>query len=236
MSLSHDKKKYILILITLIITFSLLTYFVSNNIHNSEIEKLNKLHSNEIESIEEKNNKFNNVFLESLTLEDLSTRDRLLGNYYFDLALFLYNETLEEIDEIKMNELKNKTDVNCDDAIISFYISSQNYNSSTLFFNNSKKYTDNINYIKLIDLYIDLTKSGEKLSMFRYNASILLKQLTENITYIDGSADQGNVTIILNLFYQNISNYNEELEIYDTIQDDIEEFDIFGFNINREPE
>jgi len=89
MSLSHDKKKYIIILITLIITFSLITYFVSCSIHNSEIENLNKLHSNEIDSIEEKNNNFNNVFLESLILEDAATRDRLLGNYYFDLALFL---------------------------------------------------------------------------------------------------------------------------------------------------
>jgi len=235
MSLSYNKKNIIFI-ITLIIIFSLITYFASYTTHNSEIIKLNKLHLADLESLEEKNNNFNNIFLESLTLEDISTRDRLLGNYYFDLALFLYNETLEEIDEIKMNELKNKTNINCDEAIISFYLSSQNYKSSTLFFSNSKKYTDNINYIKLIDLYIDSTRSGEKLSMFRYNASILLKQLIENITYIDGSADQGNVTIILNLFYQNISNYNEELEIYEAIQDEIEEFDILGFNTNREPE
>lgn len=234
MSLSYNRNN-IIIIIALIIIFSLVTYFVSYSIHNSEIMNLNKLHLAELESLEEKNNNFNNIFLESLTLEDISTRDRILGNYYFDLALFLYNVTLEEIDEIKMNENKNKTVLNCDNAQSLFYISSQNYKSSSIFFNNSKKYTDNINYLKLIDLYIDSTKSGEKLSMYRYNTSILLRQLAENITYVDGSADQGNVTIILNLFYQNISNYNEELEIYEEIQDDIEEFDLLGFNTNREP-
>jgi len=234
MSLSYNRNN-IIIIITLIIIFSLVTYFVSYSIHNSEIMNLNKLHLAELESLEEKNNNFNNIFLESLTLEDISTRDRLLGNYYFDLAFFLYNVTLEEIDEIKLNENKNKTFINCDNAQTAFYISSQNYKSSSIFFNNSKKYTDNINYLKLIDLYIDSVKSGEKLSMFRYNASILLKQLTENITYIDGVANQGNVTIILNLFYQNISNYNLELETYETLLDDIEEYDILGFNIHREP-
>jgi len=235
MSLSIDKKNIIIIIITFVITFSLITYFVSYKIHNSEIENLNELHLNEISTIEEKNNNFNNVFLESLILEDSATRDRLLGNYYFDLALFLYNETLNQIDQIKMNEYQNMTNSNCDIAIKTFFTSSQNYKSSSIFFNNSKKYTDNINYIKLIDIFINLTNSGEKLSMFRYNASILLKQLTENITYIDGFANQGNVTIILNLFYQNISNYNLELETYETLLDDIEEYDILGFNIHREP-
>lgn len=234
MSLFYDKKN-ITIIIALIIIFCLITYFVSNTIHNSEIEKINKLHLTEIESIEEKNNKFNNIFLESLTLEDSATRDRLMGNYYFDLALFQYNLTLNEIDEKKMNDYKNMTKSNCNIAIETYYISSQNYMSSSIFFKNSIKYTENINYINLIELYINSTKSGEKLSMYRYNASILLKQLTENITYIDGSVDQGNVTILLNQFYQNISNYDEELQIYETIQEDIEEFDILGFNTDREP-
>jgi len=71
--------------------------------------------------------------------------------------------------------------------------------------------------------------------MFRYNASILLKKLSENITYIDKSVNQGNVTIILNLFNQNLTFYNQEIIIYEELVDDIEEFDLFGFNPNREP-
>ncbi len=135
-----------------------------------------------------------------------------------------------------MNEYKNITNLNCDIAIKIYLISSQNYKISKTFFNKLKNYTENINYLNLIDIYINLTKSGEKLSLYRYNsASILLKQLTENITYIDGTADQGNVTIILNLFYQNLTNYNQEMVIYEELQDDIEEFDLFGFNPNREP-
>jgi hypothetical protein len=234
MSISYDKKN-IMIIITLVITFSLITYFASYRIHNSEIELLNELHLNELKSLDEENNNFNNVFLESLTLDDSATRDRLIGNYHFDLALNYYNEALNQNDEIKMNEYKNLTANNCNIAINKFIISSQNYETSSIFFNKSMKYTENINYINLINLYINLTKSGEKLSMFRYNASILLKQLNENITYSDGLVNQGNVTFILNLFYQNLSNYNLEEEIYETLIEEIEEFDLFGFNVNREP-
>ena len=71
--------------------------------------------------------------------------------------------------------------------------------------------------------------------MIRYNSSFLLKQLNENITYSGGEVNQGNVTFILNLFYQNLSDYNLEEEIYDTIVEEIEEYDLFGFNTNREP-
>jgi hypothetical protein len=235
MSLSIDRKNLTLVIMTLIIIICLIFYFVLYNFHNSEIEYLNKLYLDEIQSMEEKNNNFNNVFLESLILEDSATRDRLLGNYHFDLAYIFYNETLNQNDEIKMNEYKNITNSNCEIAIKVYLISNQNYKISNTFFNKSKNYTENINYLTLIDIYINLTKSSEKLSLYRYNASILLKQLTENITYIDGSADQGNVTIILNLFYQNLTYYNEEIVIYEELLDDIEEFDLFGFNPNREP-
>ena len=232
---SSYNKKNIVTIITLIIIFSLITYFVSFTIYNSEINLIYELHNNEIKSIEEKNNNFNNVFLESLILEDSSNRDRLLGDYYFDLARIFYNETLNQNDEIKMNEYKNITNSNCEKAINVYLISSENYKLSKIFFNKSKNYTENINYLNLIDIYINLTNSGEKLSLYGYNLSILLKQLTENITYIDGSIDQGNVTIILNLYYQNLTYYNQEILNYEELLDDIEEFDLFGFNPNREP-
>jgi hypothetical protein len=231
---SFYNKKNIVILISLIIV-CLITYFVSFIIYNSEINIIYELHNDEIQSIEEKNNNFNNVFLESLILEDSATRDRLQGNYHFDLAQIYYNETLNQLDEIKMNGIRNITILNCEKAINIYLISSQNYQISKTFFNKSKKFTDNIYYLNLIDIYINLTNSGEKLSMFRYNASILLKQLSENITFIDGLADQGNITIILNLFYQNLTYYNQEIVIYEELLDDIEEFDLFGFNPNREP-
>ena len=232
---SFYNKKNIVLLISLLIIVIFITYFVSFTIYNSEINLINELHNDEIKSIEEKNINFNNVFLESLILKDSATRDRLQGNYHFDLAYIYYNETLNQLDEIKMNEYKNITNINCEKAIKIFLISSQNYKISKTFFNKSKIYTDNINYLNLIDIYINLTNSGERLSLFRYNASILLKQLSENITFIDGLADQGNVTIILNLFYQNLTYYNQEILIYEELLDDIEEFDLFGFNPNREP-
>jgi len=230
-----DRKNLLIALMTIIIIICLIFYFFTYNRYNSEIEYLNKTYINEIKSIEEKNNNFNNIFLESLILEDSATRDRLHGNYYFDLARIYYNETLNQLDEIKMNEYKNMTKLNCEEAIKIYLISSQNYQISKTFFNKSKKFTDNINYLNLIDIYINLTNSGERLSILRYNASILLQKLSDNITFIDGSVDQGNVTILLNLYYQNLTLYNQEILIYEDLLDKIEEFDLFGFNPNREP-
>ena len=235
MSLSMDRKNLLIALMTIIIIICLIFYFFTYNKYNSEIQYLNKTYMDEIKSIEEKNNNFNNIFLESLILEDSSTRDRLLGNYHFDLAIIFHNETLNQNDEIKMNEYKNMTKINCEEAIKIYLISSQNYQISRTFFNKSKKFTDNINYLNLIDIYINLTYSGERLSILRYNASILLQNLSDNITFIDGSVDQGNVTIILNLYYQNLTLYNQEILIYEDLLDQIEEFDLFGFNPNREP-
>jgi len=235
MSLSMDRKNILIGLMTIIIIICLIFYFFTYNRYNSEIEYLNKTYMDEINSIEEKNNNFNNIFLESLILEDSATRDRLQGNYYFDLARIYYNETLNQLDEIKMNEYKNMTKINCEEAIKIYLISSQNYQISKTFFNKSKKFTDNINYLNLIEIYINLTNSGERLSILRYNASILLQNLSDNITFIDGSVDQGNVTIILNLYYQNLTLYNQEIVFYEDLLDQIEEFDLFGFNPNREP-
>ncbi len=231
---SDNKNTYIIITIIIIGTL-FTTYFITDIIHKSEINNLNNIYSNEIKEIKGNNINFSNIFIESLILYDSSSKDRLLGSYHFDLAFFFYNETLKQNTKLNLDSYKNTSLDNCEKAQSLFYVSYLNYKSSKTLFNNSKKYAINNNFIKLIDLYIDLTESGSKLTLFQYNSSRYLKQIIENITFIDGLANQGNVTIILQLLYENMTNYYNELEIYEQLEDEIEMFDIFEFNPKREP-
>jgi hypothetical protein len=99
---------------------------------------------------------------------------------------------------------------------------------------NTKKYTEYGGYLKLLDLYINLTESGARLTMLRYNASKYLKYLTENITVINGSAALDNVSGLMDLFNETMGMYGSELDIYEGYEEEIDEYDIEGFDPNRE--
>ena len=130
---------------------------------------------------------------------------------------------------------KTRTIDNCTNAMPMYYNSHLNFKSASNFFNNTKKYTDYRNYIKLLDLYVNLTDSGAKLTMLRYNASKYLKYLTENITVINGFAVLDNVSDLLDLFTETMAMYGNELGTYEGYEEKIDEYDIEGFSTIREP-
>jgi hypothetical protein len=233
MSKIKNKTNFTIIIIIIATLFT--TYFITDILHKSEIEDINLFFLNEIDQIQDNNLNFNNIFLESIKLYEISSNDRLLGNYQFDISYFFYNESLKQLSKFEMNNYKNISLDRCDKAKNYFYISNLNYENSKLLFNNSKKYAINDNFLKMIDLYIKLTESGSKLTQYLHNSSYYLNQMIENITYINGFADKGNITIILRLFNENLTNYNNELLVYKNLENDIELFDIFGFNPKREP-
>ena len=86
------------------------------------------------------------------------------------------------------------------------------------------------NYLKLLDLYVNLTKSGSRLTLLRYNASKYLKYLAENVTN-----DEINLSALMDLFNESMMIYDEELGIYNQYEEEIDEYDIVGFDPNREP-
>ncbi|MCK5030429.1 MAG: hypothetical protein KAR64_03085, partial [Thermoplasmatales archaeon] len=71
-------------------------------------------------------------------------------------------------------------------------------------------------------------------TMLRYNASKYLKHLTENITVINGSAALDNVSDLMDLFNGTMGMYGSELDIYEGYEEEIDEYDIEGFDPNRE--
>jgi len=229
-----DKNMFIMLL-AVMIGFVTITYFMADIVHQSTIDSLNAEHFTEIETIEEKNINFTSNFLESSVLLDSAREDRAFGNYHFDLASLFYSSALSGKNISIMELHKNITIDNCTKAMPIYYNSHLNFKSSSNFFNNTKKYTDYSNYLELLDLYVNLTESGAKLTMLRYNASKYLKYLTENITVINGSAGIENISNLMDLFNETMIMYGNALDIYEGYENDIDEYDIEGFSTIREP-
>jgi hypothetical protein len=98
------------------------------------------------------------------------------------------------------------------------------------FFDEIRDFTSEEKYLSIIDLYMDLSESGAKMSMLRYNASWYLYCIAENLS----RGDAVNLSDLLSLFNQTNEKYNQELEIYNGILDEIEsEYGKF-FNPYRE--
>ena len=179
---------------------------------------------------------FTNSFLQSSVLLDTAREDRAYGNYYYDLAHLFYTTALSQVELASLELYKSKSINNCTTALPNFLNSHLNFDVSSSFFDGTKKYTEYDGYIDLLNLYVDLTNSGSRLTMLRYNATLYLKYLAENLTLKDdGVGYLENMTGILDLFNSTVMFYNMELGVYQGIGDDIKEYDIAGFSPYREP-
>jgi hypothetical protein len=216
------------------IGFIAITYFIADVVNQSKINNLTTAHFTEMESIEKMNINFTNNFLESSVLLDTAREYRAFGNYHFDLASLFFTSALSERNISIMESYKNITIDNCTKAMPKYNISGLNFKTASSFFDNTKKYTEYGGYLKLLDLYINLTESGARLTMLRYNASKYLKYLAENITVINGSAALDNVSDLMDLFNETMGMYGSELITYEGYEEEIDEYDIAGFDPNRE--
>ena len=224
-----DRNIFIMLL-SVMLGVILVTYFIADIVNRTKLESLATEHIAEIETIEEMNIRFTNGFLESSVLLDTAREFRAFGNYHFDLAILFYNSALSEKNLSIMESYRNKTIDNCTEAMPKYFNSHLNFKSSSDFFNSTKKHTIYSNYLKLLDLYVNLTESGSRLTFLRYNASKYLKYLAENITNVDI-----NISELMELFNETMMIYDDELDIYNEYEEEIDEYDIIGFDPNREP-
>jgi len=214
-------KNMFVMLFSIMIGAIIITYFVGDIIYRSNIETLAVQHTTEIESLEEMNINFTSHFLSSSVLLDKSREDRAFGNYHFDLAFLWFKSALVEKNGSVMNVYKNRTINNCTHAMENYLISHQNFNESKKYFNETKSYTSYEKYLEILDLYVNLTASGARLTMLRYNASQYLKYMAENL-----SLDM-NISALFELFNETMALYEEELGTYEEIQDEIDEYEFF---------
>jgi hypothetical protein len=106
-----------------------------------------------------------------------------------------------------------------------------NFLATAGFFNTTNQYTIEEKYISIIDLYIQLSESGAKISIIRYNASKYLRSIAENLSlYGEGT----NISDLLDLFNETNELYDQENDSYNDLKDDIEDEFFKYFNPNRE--
>jgi hypothetical protein len=206
----------------------IITYFVADIVYQSNIRTLKEAHTIEIETIEERNINFTDHFVKSSVVLDSAREDRASGNYHFDLAFLWYNSALSEKNSSIMELYKNRAIDNCTNAMPNYLNSNNNFEEAKDFFNDTKAYTSYDKYIEILDLYVNLTGSGAKLAMLRYNASVYLKYLAENLTLINGTVTYlENVSELMDLFNETLDAYDEELEVYEEYKDAIDEYEFF---------
>jgi len=223
-------KNMFVMLFAIMIGAIIVTYFAADIVNKTKIDTLTSRYEGEITSVKGKSENFTSRFLRSSVILDLSREDRSFGNYHFDLAFLWYQSALSEKNSTIMDTYKLRGIDNCTNAMPYYYNSNLNFNEANKFFKETKNHTEVEKYLDMLDLYVKLTKSGSTLTMLRYNASQYLMFLTENLTF---NFETNNVTYLTNVsqnlaaFLAAVSAYQEEVENYDEIQDEIDEYEFF---------
>lgn len=229
-----DRNMFIM-MFTVMIGVVIITYFLGDIVYQSQLTQLTTEHVTEIETIEERHINFTSSFLESSVLLDSAREDRAFGNYYFDLAYLFYTSALSEDNLTVFEDYQERCIKNCSSAMPIYETSHENFKMAASLFDSTKKFTDYENYINLLSMYVNLSDSGARLTILRYNASMFLKMLAENVTFVNGSATLENVTALEELFNETLMMCGVEMGNYEQIQDEIDEYDIEGFRTIREP-
>jgi len=226
-----------IMLLSIMIGVVLITAFSADLLaRTSTEERLDTKYSAEIGEIEQKNINFTTRFITSLGQLDMAREDRAGGNYNFDLAFIWYTTALSETNETKMESYKTKAISNCGEAVVNYTNSHGNFGVANQKFAQTKTFAHEM-YYDLLDLYVDLTASGSKLTLLRTDATKYLQYLTENVTmnefgmvvYLE------NVTELLTSFNMSMGGFAAEEAIYKEIEGQIEtEYNIEGFSEFRE--
>ena len=229
MAREFDKNMFVMLFAIMIGTI-IITYFVADIVNKTKMDTLTEQHSKELSTLRGLTENFTSAFIKSSVILDQAREDRAYGNYHFDLGFIWYNSALSERNETNIELYKTRGIDNCTNALPYYYNSRLNFEDSQIYFNEAKLNTNVEKYIEILDLYISLTDAGSELTMLRYNATIYLKYLTENITF---NPDTGNatyltnVTELLGLFNQTMMLYSGALSNYNQIIDEIDEYEFF---------
>ncbi len=212
-------------LLTIMVGTIIIIYFVGDIINRSKIAELTAEHNIEITEFKGKSENFTSHFLKSSGVLDQAREDRAFGNYHFDLGLLWYQSAISEKNSTLMDLYKIRGITNCSEAMPQYINSYNNFLGAKLFFNETKSFTTYKIYIDLLDLYVNLTDAGSRLTMLRYNASRYLMYLTENLTY--NAMYLGNMTEIFMLFNETMFAYGGVLDEFEDYQDIIDEYEFF---------
>jgi len=219
-----------IMLLAIMLGVIIITFFIADIVNRSKLESLTTEYKAEISTISSKSENFTSYFLKSSVLLDQARGDLAFGNYHFDLAFLWYNSALSEKDNSTLQLYKTRGIDNCTSAMPNYIYSRDNYLDAKSYFNDTKLFTSYKLYLDILDLYVSLTDSGSNLSMLRYEASLYLMYLLENLTFDElnySAAYLVNVTDLLMAFSSSVEAYNNELKQYNNYQSAIDEYEFF---------
>ena len=223
-------KNMFVMLLAIMIGIIIITYFIGDIINRSKIDNLTEEHEDEIITLKGQNENFTSHFLKSSSVLDQAREDRAFGNYHFDLGFLWYQSALSQKNITLMELYKTRAIDNCTNALPNYLYSYYNFLESKDYFNETKIFISYPKYLNVLDIYVNLTDAGSRLTMLRYNASKYLMYLTENLTF---NPETNNVTYLMNvsnlsmLFDAAMFAYGMVLEEFEEYQDEIDEYEFF---------
>ncbi|MBS3748961.1 MAG: hypothetical protein KGY67_04600 [Candidatus Thermoplasmatota archaeon] len=233
MEFETNKNMAILFIIILVLGVGM-TYFGVNAINTDQIELMSEdidqleteiaNKDSEIERLQNEGENFTYHLLRSMSLVDVSREIRGNGNLHFDYAARIWYPQKEY----------QKIIDNCTQAMSNYRNASENFDLAQDYFLETKEYTTVSTYLEILNLYIDLSKSGYSLSMLRYNASSMLSEIAEKLL---NESYAENTTELLEDFNATLMQfedmYQAEAGGHQGIVDEIEEEYGDFFNPNR---
>ena len=224
-----DRNMFIMLL-AIMVGVVVITFFIADIVNRSAIDDIRKEHEVEIDDINVKNEQFTSHFIDSTVGLDFA-RDHLAnGDYHYDLAFLWYYSSLNEKNVTNLELYKERGIDNCSEALPDYLNSLGSFETAEDLFKETRNYTSYYRYLEILDLYINLTKSGANLTILKYNAigklnilidNIIFDEQTGNITYKEDVSD------ILDSLAEDLELIKEEERKYDNCQSEIDEYPLF---------
>jgi hypothetical protein len=171
-------RNMLIMLVAIMVGVVIITYFIADIINRSAIETMTIQHNVEIVDINSRNENFTNYCLQGSVKMDSAREVREIANYYFDFALYWFNNALATSN-------KNLTTLsidNCTKAMGQYLASHESFGKSRPYFETAKNYTTKSQYLEVIGYYIGFSYAGQNITMLRYNASDYLRRAAENLS------------------------------------------------------
>jgi hypothetical protein len=201
-------RNMLIMLVAIMVGAVIITYFLADIINRSTIDTMTIQHNVEIVDINSRNENFTNYCLQGSIKMDSAREVREVANYYFDFALYWFNNALAASNK----NLTRQCVDNCTQAMGKYLNAHESFGKARPFFETAKNYTTKAQYLEVIGYYIGFSHAGQNITMLRYNASDYLRRAAENLSFghmENVTALMANFTLIEQLVQGGTQIYNE---------------------------
>jgi hypothetical protein len=209
-----------IMLLAIMVGVIIITFFIADISRQTQITELKVEHEVEIQTITNINENFTDNFLQGSITMDSAREIREEGNYHFDFALFWYNTAIRNT----TNSTINRCIGNCTLAMGKYILSYERFNESSPYFENAMTFTDKEKYLEVLGYYVRFAFQGKNITLLRYNASDYLRRAAENLSI----GDLENMSLMMEMFNLTEALYEEALEDFEDIQDQIDGYLFFN--------